>query len=117
VVAVAGLVREYAARGPEWLAWTEMEWQARDLILDDLGTPIESAQKAFGNPCPVAGIIDGRYDLWQRVGRRLYVSSNLSEQQRNEAYDGGKAGRIADRMGEMMTKVPCAWASFRVRNS
>jgi hypothetical protein len=115
-VAVSTLAGDWAARGPEWLAWAQLEWRARDLVLDDIGTPAEVGAKAYGAPLPIAAIIDARYDVWRDTGKRLYVSSNLSETQRNEAYDGShKPGRTADRMGQMMQRITCAWGSFRAR--
>lgn len=88
--------------------WTQVDrsgcW---DLFLDDLGA--EKELKSYSNLFPIEEIIYKRYDLWQRCGARLHVSTNMNGDQIEERY----GLRVRDRMKEMMTLIPCTGRSMR----
>ena len=92
----------------EDVLWSHVNRAERwDLFLDDLGA--EKELKSFSNLFPIEEVIYKRYDLWQRCGARLHVSTNLSGEQIQERY----GLRVRDRMKEMMTVIPCTGRSMR----
>jgi DNA replication protein DnaC len=107
VFAFYELARRYEVDGGEWLDDWLREIGGDHVVLDDLGA--EGEGKHYGAALPVADIICDRYDRWKHMGRRTYLTSNLTAEDRIKRY----GARVGDRIAEMCDVVPCVWPSFR----
>lgn len=78
-----------------------------DLIIDDLGA--EQDSKSYGNAVPIIDLLYNRYNLWQRTGARLWLSSNLTRKELETRY----GTRVVDRIREMCEVVTSVGKSLR----
>lgn len=105
---VPSLSIEFSKAGPTGF-WNMVEPSNKcmDVILDDLGAEQNSSN--YGNSLPIVDLIYHRYNLWQRNGARLWLSSNLSSAELSNRY----GERVVDRIREMCCVIPAVGEQFR----